>query len=151
MRRTHHVNPFGFRPDATDLLLHKVHAWSGWAILLLAALLLLLRLARGAPALPSNMSLIERALARLNHVALYGMILVLVVTGTIAAYFSARLFSPAHIVATYVGIGLALLHVTAALWHQLVRRDDLLLRMLPGRWDNRKKNVEAPVVPRHQR
>ena len=30
-------------------------------------------------------------------------------------------------------IGLAILHVTAAFWHHLIRKDDTLQRMLPGR------------------
>ena len=133
IRRTHHVNPFGIKPESVDLLLHKVHAWSGWAILLLAIVLLALRVFRGAPELPQGMTRLERGLARLSHVALYSAILILVITGTVAAYVSARYFSPLHIAFTYIGIGLVLVHAAAALWHQFVRRDDLLSRMLPNR------------------
>jgi cytochrome b561 len=64
IRRTHHVNPLGFKPAAADLFFHNVHAWSGWLILLLAAILLSLRVVRGAPALPAGMTRLERGLAR---------------------------------------------------------------------------------------
>lgn len=123
IQRTHHVNPFGIKPAPFDLFLHKVHAWSGWTILLLAVVLLLLR----------------GGLARLGHVALYGGILILVTTGTLAAYFSPR-FAPMHVLFTYLGIGLVFLHAAAALWHQFIRRDNLLARMLP------KKPRKRPTV-----
>lgn len=132
IQRTHHVNPFGIKPAPFDLVLHKVHAWSGWMILLLATILLLLRVVRGGPALPQGMNIAERGLARLGHVALYGGILVLATTGTLAAYFSPR-FAPLHALFTYVGVGLVFLHAAAALWHQFIRRDNLLARMLFGR------------------
>ena len=132
IQRTHHVNPFGIKPAPLDLALHKVHAWSGWAILLLAAVLLLLRILRGAPALPQGMNIAERGLARIGHVALYGGTFILVTTGTLAAYFSPH-FAPMHVVFTYVGIGLVFLHAAAAFWHQFIRHDNLLSRMLPRR------------------
>ncbi len=144
IRRTHHVNPFGIKPESVDLFLHKVHAWSGWAILLLAIVLLLLRIVRGAPELPPGMTRLQRRLARFGHVALYGTILILVVTGTVAAYFSARYFSPLHVTFTYIGIGLVLVHAAAALWHQFVRRDNLLVRMLPNRTRNEREDSAKP-------
>ncbi len=42
------------------------------------------------------------------------------------------LFSTVHAVLAYSALGLALLHITAALWHQFVRHDNVLRRMLPG-------------------
>ena len=120
------------QPASLDLVFHKVHAWSGWAILLLTAVLLLLRVLRGAPALPEGMNIAGRGLARFGHVALYGGIFILVTTGTLAAYFSPR-FSPMHVLFTYLGTGLVFLHTAAALWHQFIRRDNLLTRMLPQR------------------
>jgi cytochrome b561 len=37
-----------------------------------------------------------------------------------------------HAVLAYSALGLLVLHVSAALWHHLVRRDSVLKRMLPG-------------------
>jgi cytochrome b561 len=130
IQRTHMAGPFGIKPAPLDLFLHKVHAWSGWTILALAIALLAVRLVRGAPALPHGMSAWQRWLAHAAHAGLYGFILALAVTGTGAMYV-ARGFAPIHIALTKFGIALVLLHVLAVIWHQVVRRDGLLLRMMP--------------------
>lgn len=49
---------------------------------------------------------------------------------------------PLHIWMSYVGIWLVALHVTAALYHQFGRRDDVLIRMLP----TRTPPHESPLV-----
>jgi cytochrome b len=54
-----------------------------------------------------------------------------VVTGTGAMYLSQK-FVSVHIVLTKLGLVLVGLHAAAALWHHIGRRDDVLLRMLPG-------------------
>ncbi len=130
IQRTHMGGPFGIKPAPLDLFLHKVHAWSGWTILALAIILLVVRLVRGAPALPRGMSAWQRWLAHAAHAGLYGFIFALAVTGTGAMYV-ARGFAPIHIALTNFGIALVLLHVLAVIWHQIVRRDSLLLRMMP--------------------
>ena len=43
-----------------------------------------------------------------------------------------RLFFTAHALLAYLTIGLIALHVLGALYHQFLRRDDVLRRMLPG-------------------
>ena len=130
IQRTHMAGPFGIKPAPLDLFLHKVHAWSGWTILMLAIILLAIRLVRGAPALPHGLSVWQRWFAYTAHASLYGFILALVVTGTGAMYV-ARGFAPIHITLTKFGIALVLLHVLAVVWHQIIRRDGLLLRMMP--------------------
>lgn len=122
--------PFGIKPAPLDLFLHKVHAWSGWTILMLAILLLAVRLVWGAPALPHGMSAWQRWLAHTVRAGLYGFILALVVTGTGAMYVASG-FAPIHVALTKLGIALVVLHVLAVIWHQIVRRDGLLLRMMP--------------------
>jgi cytochrome b561 len=42
------------------------------------------------------------------------------------------LFGTIHAVLAYSAFGLALVHIAAALWHQFVRHDNVLKRMLPG-------------------
>lgn len=132
IQRTHVGHPFGIRPAPLDLFLHKVHAWSGWTILLLAIVLLMLRVVRGAPDLPRDMTRWQRWLAHAGHFLLYAGIVVLVTTGTGAMYLSQR-FAPVHLLLVKFGITLVLLHVAAAIWHQAIRRDGLLWRMMPSR------------------
>lgn len=132
IQRTHIAQHFGFRPGSTDLLLHKIHAWSGWAILLLAITLVALRALRGAPELPPGTATWQRYLAMAAHFSLYLGILVLAVSGTGAMYLSQR-FAPVHILFVNLGIALVLLHVAAVVWHQAIRRDGLLWRMMPSR------------------
>ena len=43
-----------------------------------------------------------------------------------------RDFAATHTLLAYAAIALLTLHVGAALWHHLLRRDDVLRRMLPG-------------------
>jgi cytochrome b561 len=130
IQRTHMGGPFGIKPAPLDLFLHKVHAWGGWTILILAIIMLTVRLVQGAPALPHGMSAWQRWLAHTVHASLYGFILALAVTGTGAMYVASG-FAPIHIALTKFGIALVVLHVLAVIWHQVVRRDGLLLRMMP--------------------
>ena len=132
IQRTHIAHPFGLRPEPLDLFLHKVHAWSGWTILLLAMVLVALRAVRGASELPHGTKIWQRCLALLGHLSLYAGIAVLAVTGTGAMYLSQR-FAPVHILLVNLGIALVLLHVAAVVWHQAIRRDGLLWRMMPNR------------------
>lgn len=132
IQRTHVAHMFGLKPAPFDLFLHKVHAWSGWTILLLALTLIVLRAVRGAPDLPHGTPTWQRWLAHAGHLSLYGGIAVLAVTGTGAMYLSQR-FAPIHILFVSIGIGLVIFHVAAVIWHQAIRRDRLLWRMMPKR------------------
>lgn len=141
IQRTHIGHVFGIRPTPMDLFLHNVHAWSGWTILLLALLLIVIRAVRGAPALPHNTKPWQRWLAHAGHFCLYAGIVVLALTGTGTMYFSQR-FAPIHILFVNLGIALVLLHAGAAIWHQFVRRDGILLRMLPN-WLGKSPSTDA--------
>lgn len=77
------------------------------------------------------MSLLRRLLAHASPAMLFGLLFALPVTGILAMYVSARVV-PLHGVLADVGLALVSLHVAAAFWHQWVRRDRLLRRMLPG-------------------
>lgn len=129
IQRTHIVHASGLAPAPFDLFLHKVHAWSGWTILVLGLILLTSRGVRGAPELPAGTSAWQRWLAHVGHLSLYCGIAVLAVTGTGAMYLSQR-FAPIHILFVNIGIGLVGLHVAAVIWHQVIRRDRLLWRMM---------------------
>ena len=141
------------------LKLYNWHKWAGISFLLLSALRLVWRLVRRPPALPTQ---IERAMPawqtrayHATHHALYALFFVVPLLGwaySSAAGFPivwfgqialpdllpadkalAELIKPLHELSAFALMGLAALHVAAALKHHWIDRDGLLQRMLPGR------------------
>jgi cytochrome b561 len=78
------------------------------------------------------MQLWQRGVAHLVHAAIYLGLLALVASGGAAMYLDGRL-AFLHITLANIGVGLIAIHVAAALWHQVLRRDGLIERMLPAR------------------
>ncbi|QHJ00367.1 cytochrome b [Xylophilus rhododendri] len=140
------------------LKLYNWHKWAGVAILTLSVLRLLWRLARRPPELPEAVS---AAMPRWQHVAhhgthhlMYALFFIVPLVGwaySSAAGFPivlfgvlplpglapdpelAALIKPWHQISAYALAGLVVLHVAAVVKHQLIDRDGLLWRMLPGR------------------
>jgi cytochrome b561 len=114
--------------DATTAFLADSHIWVGFAILALVTVRLILRLIQGAPPAIETSPLLERA-ATAAHAAFYFLLFAMPVTGILAYYFRLptgdihELGKPAFIV-------LIAIHAAAALWHQFIRRDGLLYRMI---------------------
>lgn len=143
--------------DAARGELMLLHKSMGFTVFLLVWLRLAWRLAN-----PTPRSLIvspwqDRA-ARLTHWALYGLMIAMPLSAMLAAQLGGRplpwfgLFEIAPFLAenkdlakALMGLhkdvfwpllsGLVLLHAAAALWHQLIIKDGLLRRMLPGARD----------------
>lgn len=148
-----------WRLSPTKLDLFVLHKSIGMLILLLMIARLVWRALNVAPRLPAGMRPLERFAARLGHVLLYALLLLMPVTGWIinsAANIPFRLFwqvplpaivSPDEALADAAKhlhlalfVLLALLvpvHVGAALRHHFVKHDAVLTRMLPGRGDAR--------------
>ena len=145
-----------WRVSPTKIELFFWHKSTGMLILALVALRLLWRLANPAPELPSGIAAWERAAARLSHLLLYMLMIALPVTGWVvnsASNVPFRIFwliplpaivapdEPTADFAALVHGGLAALlalalvaHIGAALRHHFVKRNTVLIRMLPGRW-----------------
>ena len=131
------------------------HKAIGVTVLVLTLWRILVRLRTGFLPLPAHTSPFERVVARLSHLLFYVLLLALPLTGWIMSSAAGRsiswfgLFnwpllpiqgSPLGKVADelhgplgYAMLALVLLHVAGALKHQLIDRDNLLARMLPGR------------------
>jgi cytochrome b561/polyisoprenoid-binding protein YceI len=130
------------------------HKSVGITILGLAVLRLLWRLRnKPSPPLPADLKPYERVLAHLTHHGLYLLLFVLPLSGWMmssaknypVSWFGwARLpnlvpvnqtlfnvLQQTHAVLATALLVLAVLHVLAALQHQVLRRDDILRRMLP--------------------
>lgn len=131
------------------------HKTLGIAILALALVRLAVRFISGAPALPPDLPQPMKLAAHLSHVALYALMIGMPLIGwammSTAAYpivlfgginlppilpqsasLHALLWS-AHSYLAFAFFALVLMHLAAALFHGLVRRDGVLQTMLPGK------------------
>lgn len=145
---------FFARGDPTVDVIWRLHISFG---LLLAALVfwrVVLRGVRGAPGLPPEMSAPERAAAKLGHLLLYALLVAIPVLGILLTWFrgnelsffglftipapfapdrtTARTVRELHSLCANGILILAGLHALAALYHHFIRRDTVLVRMLPG-------------------
>lgn len=135
------------------------HKWGGMTILALSAVRLFWRWTHRPPALPARIASAMPAWQRMafhgTHHLMYLLFLAVPLLGW--AYSSAKgypivwfgvlplpdwvapnealanVLKPLHALGAYGLIGLVALHVGAALKHQLIDRDGLISRMLPGR------------------
>jgi len=141
------------------LKLYNWHKWAGVSFLLLSVLRLVWRVTHRPPALPSGITQAMPAWQTRAHHAthhlMYALFFAVPLLGwaySSAAGFPivlfgqiplpdllpadkalAELIKPLHELSALALMGLAALHVAAALKHQWVDRDGLLLRMLPDR------------------
>jgi cytochrome b561 len=141
------------------LKLYNWHKWAGITFLLLSALRLVWRLLHRPPALPQAITRAMPAWQTTAHHATHHLLYVLFFLVPLLgwAYSSAagfpivwfgqialpdllpadkalaEMIKPLHKLSALALIGLAGLHIAAALKHQWIDRDGLLLRMLPGR------------------
>ena len=133
------------------LPLVSIHKSLGIAILVLALIRLAVRLRYGAPSLPADLPEPMRLAAHLSHYALYILMIVMPLLGwsmlsaaayPVVLYGGVRLPAilpqsdslhtwlwDAHFYLAFAFFGLVLMHVAAALFHALVRRDGVFETM----------------------
>jgi cytochrome b561 len=129
------------------------HKSVGITVFALVILRLLWRWYTPAPKLPTGMKPLERFGAHASHVLLYALLLVLPLLGwltsnasnlTVRWFFTfnlpnlvgpdhglAELTKHLHDLGAWLLLALVCLHIAAAFWHELVRKDGVLRRMLP--------------------
>ncbi len=135
---------------ASTIGLHKSF---GMLILILALLRLIWRWCNEVPEPLVNQNKIERRLSGIAHALLYGLIIVIPLSGWLMSSFAGYATSffgifnfpqlaltnkgmvdvveEVHEVLALTMLVLAFLHLVAALVHHFVRKDDVLRRMLP--------------------
>ena len=139
----------------TKLSLFVWHKSIGMLVLALVTLRLVCRLATRAPALPPDMPGWERVAAHASHVLLYLLMVAMPLSGWVVSSASgvpfkifrqlplpaivavdkhtAELAALVHFLLGVAFAALLVVHVAAALRHHFVKRDEVLVRMLPSR------------------
>lgn len=120
----------GETPPSDVALWGNLHIWIGFGVL--AAVLLRLALRAQRPVGMEEGNRVLAMLARFTHIALYVILIAMAVTGALAYYWLPAL-GEVHEFGKPVLLALIALHVAGALWHQFVRRDGLIMRMLVPR------------------
>ena len=160
--------------DPLRYALTQWHKSFGIAVLLLSVLRLLWRFTHKPPAEPSYLPNWQKRISALVHVALYGLMFVLPITGWIMVSASplnidtllfgvipwphlapfadlankeaiASAFHDYHEIASSVLIALVLAHIGAALKHHFWDKDGILQRMLPN-WASTSFNAKLALT-----
>lgn len=135
------------------LKLYSWHKWLGVTIFLVTAVRLAWRLVHPAPALPATVPAWQRRAAALTHALLYALLFAIPLSGWLMSsalgvqvvYFGVLALPDlvekdkvlgeqlklAHLALNLTLLVLVVLHVTAALKHHFLDRDEVLHRMLP--------------------
>jgi len=109
------------------------HVAGGLLVLLFALVRLGLRRKHGVPPLPEGQGAATRMLAHLTHGVLYGLMILMPVSGAVAWFGSNAFAAYAHGVMRFAMLGFVALHVIGALYHQFVLKDGLMARMKRSR------------------
>lgn len=136
------------------LQLYAWHKWAGVSVFLLVMVRLAWRLTHLPPPLPWQMSALQRMMAHAGHLALYGLMLAIPLSGWLMS--SAKGFQTVwfgvlplpdllakdkvlgnQLQTVHMGLNLTLIamvavHIAAALKHHFFDKDDILIRMLPN-------------------
>lgn len=139
--------------DATTNAMYSTHKLLGFTLLILIVVRALYRSVHGAPPDEKSLESWQKMMSHVVHTALYALLLIVPLLGWVGVQrFPALdvfgLFSlPAflqpneaaaarafmlHKYAAFLLLALIGLHVAAALYHHIVRKDGVLRRMLPG-------------------
>lgn len=148
------MNHFPARADR--FFYRSIHADIGYLVLLFTALRLIWKVLNPAPALPAGTRAWERGLAHLNQWSLYVLTIVVVMLGwahsgahkpdysdffglfrvpqfTTENRADSRFYEHWHIYLAYALLALIVLHVLAALYHRVIKKDGVLEGMIDGR------------------
>lgn len=117
----------GIAVPATGLV--AVHIALGFLIFALVLVRLQQRAAHGTPPLPEAEPEWQKKIAHATHYSLYGLLILLPVTGAIAWFRQSEAAAEVHSVLRILLLLLILLHFLATLYHQFVLKTGLMDRM----------------------
>lgn len=105
------------------------HVFTGILILALVLLRIVVRLGRGAPALPEEEPALLKLAASATHLGLYALLLLMPISGIIAWFGNNEMAGEAHEVMRALLLLLVLVHILGALYQQFILKTDVLSRM----------------------
>jgi len=139
--------------DGLTNTLYSWHKLGGFLLLLIVAARLAYRFVKGAPPDEPTLEPWQRAAAHLNHWSLYGLLILVPLLGWYATSLYGALGVPGgfslpalaakneaasetvyflHKLGAIALALLAIVHIGAAMFHHVIRKDNVLRRMLPG-------------------
>lgn len=107
-----------------------IHVYVGLAVLALVLIRLVVRLTRGAPAAPQGTSKLIDLAGHASHLVLYGLLVLVPALGAAAWYLGYDPAGGLHVLTMNIMLIVIGVHAAAALFHQYVIKDGLLLRMM---------------------
>lgn len=120
----------GTTPTEADLFAANIHVAIGIGVLVLAVFRLVLRVTHGAPPVPPGQSRLQTGIAHAVHGILYLVIVAMPISGAIAWFGGVELAGTIHHFAKPAIMLAILLHVAGALVQHIVKKTDVLTRML---------------------
>lgn len=105
------------------------HIAFGVLILLFVVWRMAIKARRGAPALPENEHPLLQFAATATHFGLYGLLVLMAVSGGLAWFGAQRWAAEGHEILKALVIALVALHVAGALYQHFVLKSDVLNRM----------------------
>jgi cytochrome b561 len=119
----------GKEVNPADLASAQVHEYIGLAILALAVLRLIIRVARGAPAAPEGQSAIKTKVASATQHTLYLILFLMPVTGAAAWIGGISASAYVHQALVPLIFLLVLVHTAGALVQHFIAKTDVLVRI----------------------
>lgn len=104
------------------------HVAGGALVLIFALWRLAIRARHGSPEMIGD-SALQRALAKVTHLGLYALMILMPVSGAMAWFGGVETAAQGHELLKVALLALAALHVAGALYHHFVLKDGLLNRM----------------------
>lgn len=115
---------------ASDGAAVYLHIGAGVLVLLLALARIYLRIVRGAPSPPADEPRFLQVTAEAVHGSIYVLLLLLPFSGSAAWFFGVEAAGGVHAILTNLLLIAIALHVSGALYQHLVRRSQVMMRML---------------------
>ena len=116
------------RDGQTGLEGGTVHTWIGGTVFFLILIRLVVRLRQGAPEAHGSAPMVLAA--KLGHVVLYALMILVPAAGAAAWYWHIREAGDVHELLVNALMLVALGHAAMAIYHQFVKKDGTLTRMI---------------------